>query len=208
MTLLLFAPDPVTLIPGMILLPGAAPESLLDLALTVIAAAPPRAMMTPMGKPMAAEITNCGAAGWVSDASGYRYDQRNPETGEPWPAMPEPFKLFATTIAARAGFPNYAPDVCLINRYRPGTKMGLHQDRDERDFSQPIVSVSFGASALFRFGGIRRRDSSRGVTLHHGDVVIFGGPARLVHHGIDRILLGHHPKLQGDRINLTFRRAG
>ena len=208
MTPRLFDPDPLILIPGMILLPGAAPDVLLDLALTVMEAAPPRAMMTPMGKPMAAEITNCGDSGWVSDASGYRYAAQNPETGEAWPAMPEPFKEFAAAVAARAGFPNYAPDVCLINRYHPGTRMGLHQDRDERDFSQPIVSVSFGASALFRFGGIRRRDPSRGVTLHHGDVVVFGGPARLVHHGIDRIHSGHHPKLQGDRINLTFRRAG
>lgn len=203
-----FAAPPVTLIPGMLLLPGAAGDALLDAAFTVIAAAPPRHMMTPMGKPMSAALTNCGALGWVSDTSGYRYDAIDPDSGLPWPAMPAALAEFAAESAATAGFPGFAPDACLVNRYAPGTRMGLHQDRDERDFTQPIVSLSFGADAVFRVGGLRRRDPSMTVTLHHGDVVVFGGPARRVHHGIDRIIPGHHDQLGDGRLNLTFRKAG
>ncbi len=206
--LLPFAVAPIALIPGMLLLPGAAADDLLDAALGVAALAPPRRMMTPMGKPMSAAVTNCGELGWVSDAAGYRYAALDPESGLPWPALPENLADFAARIAAEAGFPGFAPDACLVNFYEPGTKMGQHQDRDERDFSQPIVSLSFGTSAVFRIGGLKRRDPSTTVTLHHGDVVVFGGPARRVHHGIDRILPGHHEQLGAKRLNLTLRKAG
>lgn len=202
------ATAPITLIPGMILLPGAAGDDLLGAALEIADLAPPRRMMTPMGKPMSAALTNCGALGWVSDETGYRYSPLDPESGLPWPAMPAMLGDFAAQIAAAAGFAEFAPDACLVNLYEPGTKMGLHQDRDERDFAQPIVSVSFGASAVFRVGGLKRRDPSTTITLHHGDVIVFGGPARRVHHGIDRIHAGQHERLGAKRLNLTFRKAG
>ena len=206
--LLPFAAAPITLIPGMTLLPGAATDDLLDAAHGIMVIAPPRRMMTPMGKPMSAALTNCGRLGWISDGAGYRYSDVDPESGLPWPAMPAAFLAFASRIAAQAGFVGFAPDACLVNLYEPGTRMSLHQDRDERDFSQPIVSLSFGASAVFRVGGLKRRDPSVTVTLHHGDAVVFGGPARRVHHGIDRILAGQHDLLGAKRLNLTFRKAG
>jgi alkylated DNA repair protein (DNA oxidative demethylase) len=202
-----FDSEPLPIVPGMTLFPGAASDDLLEAALAIVAQAPPRHMMTPMGKPMAAAVTNCGSLGWISDLQGYRYGACDPETGCPWPAMPATLVEFAARIAARAGFDQFEPDACLINFYRPESRMGLHQDRDERDFSQPIVSLSFGAEGLFRVGGIKRRDPSRTIRLHHGDALVFGGPARLLHHGIDRILPGDHPRLGPSRLNLTFRRA-
>ena len=205
--LLPFATVPVTLLPGMMLLTGAAGDDLLEAALDIVARAPPRRMMTPMGKPMSAALTNCGDLGWVSDQTGYRYEPFDPDTGLRWQEMPEVLAQFAKRIAGDAGFPDFAPDACLVNLYEPGTKMGLHQDRDERDFSQPIVSLSFGAAAVFRIGGLKRRDPAITVTLHHGDAVVFGGPARRVHHGIDRILPAQHDRLGSRRLNLTFRKA-
>ena len=206
--LLPFATEPVELLPGMMLLPGVAGDDLLDAALDIIARACPRRMMTPMGKPMSAAQTNCGELGWVSDHGGYRYSPVDPETGLAWPKMPEPLARFATWLAEAAGYVGFTPDACLVNLYEPGTKMGLHQDRDERDFSQPIVSLSFGAAAVFRIGGLKRRDPSRTVTLHHGEGLVFGGPARRIHHGIDRLLPGQHDRLGPRRLNLTFRKAG
>jgi len=152
-------------------------------------------------------MTNCGAVGWVSDLTGYRYDANDPESGHRWPPMPDVFRDLAVQAAARAGFHGFAPDACLINRYAPGARLSLHQDRDERDFDAPIVSVSLGLPAVFLFGGARRADTSRRVPLAHGDVVVWGGPARLRYHGVMPLEDGQHPLLGGCRINLTFRKA-
>lgn len=195
-------------IPGMVVLRRHASDEITSVALAVIEAAPPRVMTTPMGKPMSVAITNCGSLGWITDRHGYRYVPDDPSTGTAWPAMPGPFRALAATAAATAGFADFVPDACLINVYRDGTRMGLHQDRDEVDFSQPIVSVSLGRSALFRFGGVMRGGPTRSVRLNHRDVVVFGGLARRIHHGIDRLLPGDHPVLGANRINLTFRKAG
>jgi alkylated DNA repair protein (DNA oxidative demethylase) len=174
----------------------------------VVDAAPFRHMITPGGHRMSVAMTNCGAAGWVTDATGYRYDSHDPQTGRPWPAMPDVFADLAARAAARAGFERFAPDACLVNRYEPGAKLSLHQDRNERDLSAPIVSVSLGLPAVFLFGGLRRADTPRRVPLAHGDVVVWGGPARLRYHGVLPLEPGHHALLGGHRINLTFRRAG
>ena len=177
-------------------------------ALTGITGMSPfRQMTTPGGHRMSVAMTNCGACGWVSDRLGYRYDPADPESGRLWPAMPAPFQTLAVAAAASAGFPAFAPDVCLINRYQPGTKLSLHQDKDEQDFAQPIVSVSLGLPAIFLFGGAARADRPQRVTLSHGDVVVWGGPARLHYHGIAPLKPGQHPLLGAQRLNLTFRRA-
>lgn len=174
----------------------------------IVAKAPFRHMITPGGFRMSAAMTNCGSLGWVSDRTGYRYDASDPESGLSWPLMPEVFRTLATDAAARAGFPQYVPDSCLINRYEPGAKLTLHQDKNERDFEQPIVSVSLGLPAVFLFGGAKRGDKVARVSLTHGDVVVWGGAARLGYHGVMPLKPGHHP-LAGDyRINLTFRKAG
>lgn len=166
----------------------------------IAAAAPFRKMTTPGGQSMSAAMTNCGTAGWVTDRTGYRYTRDDPESGKPWPAMPDAFATLAARAAADGGFAHFAPDACLINRYEPGARMGLHQDKDERDFAQPIVSVSLGAPATFLWGGPKRSDKTRRFTLESGDVVVWGGPARLIFHGVapikDRV-----------RYNLTFRKA-
>jgi DNA oxidative demethylase len=164
-------------------------------------------MVTPSGHRMSVAMTNCGTAGWVTDRTGYRYDSHDPETGRRWPSMPDVFADLAAQAAARAGFDGFAPDACLINRYETGARLSLHQDKDERDFSAPIVSVSLGLPAVFLFGGLRRADSPRRVPLAHGDVVVWGGPARLLYHGVLPLEAGHHPLTGGHRINLTFRRA-
>ncbi len=169
--------------------------------------APFRHMTTPWGAAMSVAMTNCGAAGWLSDRAGYRYDRIDPETGRPWPAMPECFTALATGAAARAGYPGFIPDACLINRYVPGARLTLHQDRDERDYSHPIVSVSLGLPATFQLGGANRRDPIRRFPLRHGDVVAWGGATRLAYHGIAELKEGEHPFLGKVRINLTFRRA-
>jgi alkylated DNA repair protein (DNA oxidative demethylase) len=157
---------------------------------------------------MSVAMTNSGLLGWITDRSGYRYDAIDPERGQPWPAMPEPFLTLARQAAAEAGFTNFHPDACLINRYQPGTKLSLHQDKDERDFSQPIVSVSLGIPATFLFGGERRSDKTQRIQLRHGDTVVWGGSARLRYHGVTMLKEAEHPLLGKIRINLTFRKAG
>jgi len=174
----------------------------------VVAKAPFRHMITPGGYRMSVAMTNCGPLGWVSDRTGYRYDPRDPLSGEPWPALPESFLNLAASAAAEVGFKTFIPDACLINRYEPGAKLSLHQDKDEQDFNQPIVSVSLGLSAVFLFGGLKRADKTIRVNLKHGDVVVWGGPARLRYHGIMPLREGQHELLGGRRINLTFRKAG
>lgn len=174
----------------------------------VLAAAPPRQMLTPRGRAMSARLSSCGTRGWVSDARGYRYSATDPATGQPWPAMPAPLRQLAEAAAAEAGFAVFDPDACLINHYAPGARMGLHQDKDERDFTQPIVSVSLGLPAVFLWGGPRRADRALRVPLVHGDVVAFGGDARLHFHGVAPVAAGEHPLTRSARINLTFRRAG
>jgi len=174
----------------------------------VIAAAPLRHLVTPGGLRMSVAMTNCGALGWVSDRRGYRYDASDPEGGAPWPAMPASFVRLAARAALQAGFEGFAPDACLINRYLPGTKLSLHQDRDEHDLGAPIVSVSLGLPATFLFGGLQRADKTRRLQLRHGDVVVWGGPSRLRFHGVLPLADGDHALLGKQRINLTFRRAG
>lgn len=199
-----------TLAEGAVLLRGfAAAEApaLLAAVRDVAAAAPFRHMITPGGYRMSVAMTNCGRAGWVTDRSGYRYDPIDPETGRPWPPMPPAFKTLAARAAAAAGFDGFAPDACLINRYEPGAKLSLHQDRDERDYGAPIVSVSLGLPAMFLFGGLRRGDRPRRVSMQSGDVAVWGGPARLAFHGIAPLADGDHPLTGRCRINLTLRKA-
>jgi len=173
----------------------------------IVEQAPFRHMVTPGGHQMSVAMTNCGSAGWVTDRSGYRYDANDPEAGRPWPAMPPSFRELAGQAAAQAGFGGFAPDACLINRYQPGAKMSLHQDKDEHDFGAPIVSVSLGLPAIFLFGGLKRSDKPRRFRLQHGDIVVWGGPARLVFHGVAPLADGEHALLDRQRINLTFRKA-
>jgi DNA oxidative demethylase len=173
----------------------------------VTAAAPFRHMITPGGYRMSVAMSNCGSLGWVTDKTGYRYDAIDPLTQHPWPPMPESFLRLATTAAAAAGFADFVPDACLINRYEPGAKLSLHQDKDERDFSQPIVSVSLGIPAVFLFGGLKRADKTERIPVTHGDVVVWGGPARLRYHGILPLKEDEHILLGRQRINLTFRKA-
>ena len=174
----------------------------------VIAQAPLRHMVTPGGLRMSVAMTNCGALGWVSDRRGYRYDAIDPDSARPWPAMPAAFRTLARDASAQAGFAGFEPDACLVNRYEPGARLSLHQDRDEKDYAQPIVSVSLGLPAIFLFGGLRRNDKAIRVPLSHGDVVVWGGPARLRFHGVLPLAAGEHPFSGAFRFNLTFRRAG
>jgi DNA oxidative demethylase len=174
----------------------------------VLQMAPLRQMMTPMGHLMSVRTTSCGQLGWVSDKMGYRYATHDPITHQPWPTMAVSFFDLAQSAAALAGFHDFCPDACLINQYDIGTKMGLHQDKNEQDYSQPIVSVSLGISARFQFGGQTRRDKTYELTLHHGDVVVWGNEARRYYHGIKPIQAQQHPILGAVRYNLTFRRAG
>ena len=173
----------------------------------IAAAAPFRYMTTPGRRRMSVAMTSCGALGWVSDHRGYRYDPVDPESGRAWPPMPEPIARVGREAAAAAGFAGFAPDACLVNRYAPGTKLSLHQDKDELDLSQPIVSVSLGVSAVFLFGGERRKDPVERVRLAHGDVVVWGGPSRLRYHGVAPLGDAWHPFAGPCRINLTLRRA-
>jgi len=181
----------------------------------IISRAPFRQMFTPGGKRMSVALTNCGALGWTSDRRGYRYTSQDPDSGEPWPPMPESFLRVANGCALEAGFTGFEPDACLINRYEPGARLSLHRDQDERDFDAPIVSVSLGLGAVFLFGGLSRSDRPDRVLLEHGDVVVWGGVDRLRYHGVmplkestgtlfDESL---HPLLLRHRINLTFRKA-
>ena len=173
----------------------------------IVAQAPFRRMHTPGGHQMSVAMTNCGQLGWITDRSGYRYAGNDPETGQPWPAMPAAFLQLAIEAAATAGFKDFLPDACLINRYEPGARMSLHQDRDEQDFGAPIVSVSLGLPAIFLFGGLERSEKPRRFRLEHGDVVVWGGPSRLVFHGVAPLAEGEHVLLGRRRINLTFRKA-
>ncbi len=185
----------------------AATPELLDALNRVAAQASFRHMVTPGGYTMSVAMTNCGRVGWVSDRKGYRYDPADPETGQPWPAMPPIFQQLATQAAASTGYEHFEPDCCLVNRYEPGTKLSLHQDKDERDFTAPIVSVSLGLPAVFLFGGLKRSDRPRRIRLESGDVAVWGGPSRLTYHGIAPLAEGEHPATGRARINLTFRKA-
>jgi DNA oxidative demethylase len=173
----------------------------------VIDQAPFRHMVTPGGFRMSVAMSNCGSFGWVTDCSGYRYDAVDPESGKSWPTMPGILLKLAQTAAAHACFEGFEPDACLINRYDPDARLTLHQDKNERDLNEPIVSVSLGLPAVFLFGGLQRRDTSLCVLLPHGDVAVWGGPARLRYHAYCPLKEGYHPLTGGHRINLTFRKA-
>lgn len=168
--------------------------------------APFRNMVTPGGWPMSVAMTNCGSVGWVTDRTGYRYDPCDPETGRTWPEMPSSFRSLAERAAGVAGYAAFAPDSCLMNRYEPGSRLSLHQDRNERDFNAPIVSVSLGLPATFLWGGATRAKRPMRVRLFHGDVVVWGGPSRLAFHGVDT-LRGGDQAAGAFRYNLTFRTA-
>lgn len=170
--------------------------------------APFRCMVVRGGHRMSVEMTNCGSLGWISDETGYRYDSVDPLTGRKWPPMPASFARLATSAAAEAGYRDFGTDACLVNRYAPGARMGLHQDKNEQDYRAPIVSVSLGLPAVFLFGGMRRSDSTRRFLLESGDLVVWGGPSRLVYHGILKLDDGEDPLTGRYRINLTFRKAG
>lgn len=198
----------LSLDPGAVLLGGFAlpiDRILLEVITHVAQTAPFRHLETPGGRRMSVAMTNVGRLGWISDRHGYRYSPLDPLTGRPWPAMSPDLTALATKAAASAGFPNFAPEACLINRYASGAKLSLHQDRDERNFDQPIVSVSLGVDARFLWGGQSRTDRPRRVALHHGDVVVWGGPARLTYHGVDTLVESSHPLTGTLRYNLTFR---
>lgn len=173
----------------------------------VLDQAPLRHMTTPGGFRMSVAMSNCGEWGWISDRTGYRYGAADPDSGRRWPAMPASFRRFATAAAELAGFEGFEPDACLINRYEPGARLTLHQDRNERDFVHPIVSVSLGLPAVFLFGGATRAAMTARIPLAHGDVVVWGGPARLRYHGVLALKDGYHAMTGRHRINLTFRRA-
>lgn len=173
----------------------------------VVAAAPFRHMATPGGRQMSVAMTNCGDYGWITDRGGYRYTAVDPVTQCPWPPLPVAFSSLAARAAAAAGFAGFAPDACLINRYQPGARLALHQDRDERDFDAPIVSVSLGLPAVFLFGGVHRRDRPRRIRMESGDVAVWGDTARLAYHGIAPLADGEHPLTGHCRINLTLRKA-
>ena len=215
MTLDLFAADAPELedeilAPGAVVLRGFATEreaAVKDDVARVASAAPFRHLVTPGGFRMSVAMTNCGELGWVSDRRGYRYDPVDPESGERWPALPESFRALALDAAARAGYPGFLPDACLVNRYELGARLSMHQDRDEKDLRAPIVSVSLGLPAVFLWGGDERGDPARKVALHHGDVAVWGGPSRLRFHGVQALKDGEHPFAGPFRINLTFRKV-
>jgi alkylated DNA repair protein (DNA oxidative demethylase) len=197
------------LAPGAILLRGKAlpsQDSLFAEIEMITNKAPFRNMVTPGGYVMSVAMTNCGSVGWVTDRSGYRYDRMDPESGRPWPALPDCFLMLAISAAEEAGYPDFVPDTCLINRYAPGARLSLHQDKNERDLANPIVSL--GLPATFQFGGLKRTDPVRRYALRHGDIAVWGGPSRLCYHGVPELKDGVHERLGRTRINLTFRRAG
>ncbi|MEI2682827.1 DNA oxidative demethylase AlkB [Erwinia aphidicola] len=182
-------------------------EELMTLVEQVAAENPFRHRITPGGHRMSVAMTNCGDSGWTTDSRGYQYSEQDNLSGQRWPAMPPLFRQLAVTCAREAGFNGFNPDACLLNRYQPGAKLTLHQDKDERDLRQPIVSVSLGLAAIFLFGGFERGDGCQRVLLEHGDVVVWGGPSRLRYHGILPLKPGIHPLAGAFRFNLTFRRA-
>ena len=211
-TLELFAGDPgaarVALGEGITLLRGFTDtRELLPLIEGIAAVAPFRHLVTPGGQTMSVAMTNCGPVGWVSDRSGYRYSSRDPLSDRDWPRLPDEFLRLALGAAAVGGFPEFVPDACLINRYAPGARLTAHRDADEQNFAQPIVSVSIGLPASFAFYGLTRGGKGRSVALSDGDVLVWGGPARLVYHAVRPLKPGHHPLTGGYRYNLTFRHA-
>ena len=181
--------------------------AIMEALFTVAAQSPFRHMVTPGGFRMSVAMTNCGALGWVTDRKGYRYASTDPETGDPWPEMPKVFLDLARQSATKAGYPDFTPDACLINRYEPGARLTLHQDKNEHDFDQPIVSVSLGLPAIFLFGGLERSEKTIRMSVAHGDVLVWGGPARLRYHGVNPLKDGTHPLAGPYRFNLTFRKA-
>jgi alkylated DNA repair protein (DNA oxidative demethylase) len=197
--------------PGAFLLRGFAlanESAILKAIDEVTVKSPFRHMITPGGFRMSVAMTNCGSLGWITDRIGYRYDAVDPENGRKWPPMPASFMHLAKDAAVEAGFEGFTPDACLINRYEIGARLSLHQDKDESDYSAPIVSVSLGLPATFLFGGLKRTDKTQRIPVVHGDVVVWGGPARLRYHGVLALKAGQHPLLGEYRINLTFRKAG
>lgn len=182
-------------------------EDLLSALKAVLGKASFRHMMTPGGFTMSAALSSCGSFGWMTDQSGYRYTPIDPQTGLPWPDIPQVFMVLAQRAAQACGFSGFIPDACLINQYIPGAKMSLHQDKNERHYQWPVVSVSLGLPAIFLWGGHQRTDKTQKVPLMHGDVVVWGGEDRLRFHGVLPIKPGHHPLLGEQRINFTFRRA-
>lgn len=210
MTRDLFAAPHEVMAEGAVLLRGHAlsfEAEILAAIEAIVAEAPFRNMVTPGGFTMSVAMTSCGPVGWVTDRAGYRYSPTDPESRRPWPEMPASFRTLAAEAAAEAGYPGFQPDSCLINRYAPGTRLSLHQDRDERDLTRPIVSVSLGLPATFLFGGPNRGDPTAKFPMQHGDVAVWGGPARLFFHGVAPLKDGDHPRLGRKRINLTFRKA-
>jgi alkylated DNA repair protein (DNA oxidative demethylase) len=198
------------LAPGAVILHGFAlpyESAVLSAVDEITTVSPFRHMITPGGFRMSVAMTNCGPLGWVSSEKGYRYDPIDPESGRNWPAMPEVFLELAKSAAERAGFNGFVPDACLINKYSPGAKLSLHQDKDERDSQAPVVSVSLGLPATFLFGGAKRSDKTQRRELQHGDVVVWGGPSRFYYHGVLPLKEGDHPLVGDCRINLTFRKA-
>src|SRR5450830_781045 len=206
--------EPINIVDGACLLQGFVSrfesgfdQQLLAAIKAVRLRAPFRNMVTPGGYTMSVAMTNCGRAGWVTDRKGYRYSEIDPTTGLPWPAMPEVFLQIAQSAALAAGYQGFVPDACLINRYEPGARMALHQDKDEHDATAPIVSVSLGLTATFMFGGLQRNDKAKRFKLEHGDVFVWGGTSRFNFHGIASLKTGMYPLLGEQRINLTFRKA-
>lgn len=183
-------------------------ERLLPALRGVLAQSPFRQMVTPGGFTMSAALSSCGALGWTSASHGYRYTALDPRSQQPWPAMPDDLRELAVQAAADAGFIDFTPDACLINRYVAGAKMSPHQDKNERRFDAPVVSVSLGLPAIFLFGGHERSDKTQKISLFHGDVAVWGGVDRLRFHGVMPIKEGLHPIMGPQRINLTFRTAG
>jgi DNA oxidative demethylase len=182
-------------------------ETLFGTLCDIVAQAPFRHLITPGGHRMSVAMTNCGSVGWVSDRRGYRYDPVDPDTGRPWPPLPDMFLALAARAAAECGFDNFVPDACLINRYEPGSRLTLHQDRNELGTVEPIVSVSLGLPATFLFGGLSRKDRPRRYPVTSGDVAVFGGPSRMVFHGVAPVAKGDDPLTGSYRFNLTFRKA-
>ncbi|WP_380874341.1 alpha-ketoglutarate-dependent dioxygenase AlkB [Sphingomonas sp. DBB INV C78] len=204
------APRDLMLEPGAVVLGGFAAghdAALMDAIGVILDAAPLRHLVTPGGWRMSVAMSNCGRVGWVSDRRGYRYDPVDPESSRAWPAMPGLFKTIAARAAEAAGFPAFVPDACLINRYEPGARLSLHQDRDEEDREAPIVSISLGLPATFLWGGQKRGDRPRRIRLTHGDAVVWGGPARFAFHGVDPVADGIHSLTGRARFNLTFRKV-
>jgi DNA oxidative demethylase len=202
---------PQRLADGAWLLPGWARPQIATLVSDlerILAQAPPRHMYTPGGQCMSVAITNCGNLGWITDRRGYRYVTQDPESGRDWPAMPETLRVLAVAAAAAAGYAHFAPDACLVNRYEPGARMSLHQDRNEQDLSAPVVSVSVGLPAVFLFGGALRTARPQRLLLTSGDVVVWGGPSRLFYHGVAPLAVGCDPDTGACRYNFTLRRAG